>query len=40
MYYSAKLFPANSYVVGRDSSVGIVTCYGLERPGIESPCVL
>ena len=23
------------YVVGRDSSVGIATCYGLDVPGIE-----
>ena len=26
----------NSCVVGRDSSVGIATCYGLDVPGIES----
>ena len=25
-------------VVGRDSSVGITTCYGLEDPAIESRC--
>jgi hypothetical protein len=24
------------YLVGWDSSVGIVTCYGLDSPGIES----
>jgi hypothetical protein len=26
----------SSYVVSRDSSAGIVTCYGLDGPGIES----
>ena len=27
-----------AYAVGRDSSVGITTGYGLEGPGIESRC--
>ena len=33
---SDKLFPASQ--LGRDSSVGIVTRYGLDDPGIESRC--
>jgi hypothetical protein len=33
-----KITVLTSYVVGRDSSVGIATRYGLDGPGIESRC--
>ena len=35
LYYPENLSGVNHLMVGRDSSVGIATRYGLEGPGIE-----
>ena len=32
-YFGQYLCKSNEHTVGRDSSVGIATCYGLDGPG-------
>ena len=35
-HYLADMQPASKHCVGRDSSIGIATVYGLDGPGIDS----